>query len=244
MAGVVGLMMVAALVRAEAPPRFAFGSVFQQDISAAPVHPQSASMIATNMAICAGDAANSCGIGCGFGCGRMQIDFSIEVMQAAAGVPTRPMAQHAIYADYYLPDCEPLGTLMPLPPWRIEVARTISATRNNDCHLIAVRGSTLSRPAPRMSAPMPQRLRSMPCVAQIAAHARIRPSCAAPCTAPCAGFPTALLFNAGDHWPGPTECRPRMATPSASSCPAITHRRIGSARQRGPYSSRCAAPMT
>ena len=39
MTGVVGLMMVAAMVRAEAPPRFAFGSVFQQDISAAPVHP-------------------------------------------------------------------------------------------------------------------------------------------------------------------------------------------------------------
>ena len=145
MAGVVGLMMVAALVRAEAPPRFAFGSVFQQDISAAPVHPQSASMIATNMAICAGDAANSCGIGCGFGCGRMQIDFSIEVMQAAAGVPTRPMAQHAIYADYYLPDCEPLGTLMPLPPGGLIEGSTNYAcdNENNHCHLIVVQGNTL-----------------------------------------------------------------------------------------------------
>ncbi|HQW82515.1 MAG TPA: hypothetical protein PLQ74_11670 [Pseudomonadota bacterium] len=129
-------------VHAEVPPRFAFGSVFQQDISAAPVHPQSANMIATNMAICSGDSS-----GCGFGVGRMQIDFSIEVMHAAAGVPTRPMAQHAIYEDYYLPDCEPLGTLMPLPPGgRIEGSASNNYAcdnENNDCHLIVVQGNTL-----------------------------------------------------------------------------------------------------
>lgn len=134
------LLASAAGVQAEAPPRFAFGSVFQLDISQAPVHPQSAGMITTNMAICNGDSS-----GCGFGFGRMQVDFSIQVMHAAAGVPTRPIAEHAVYQDYYLPDCEPLGTVMPLPPaGRIEGSSNyVCDNANNDCHLIVVQGNTL-----------------------------------------------------------------------------------------------------
>lgn len=129
-------------VHAEAPPRFTWGSVFQQDISAAPVHPQSASMIATNMAICTGDST-----GCGFGVGRMQIDFSIEVMRAAPGALTRPVAEHSVYNDYYTPDCAPIGTQVPLPPGgRIEGSFNDNYecdNENNDCHLIVVQGNRL-----------------------------------------------------------------------------------------------------
>ncbi len=133
-------LTIAATVAAEAPPRFQFGSVFQQDISNAPVHPQSASMIATNMAICSGDST-----GCGFGVGRMQIDFSIEVMRADGTAPTRPIVEHAVYNDYYAPDCEPIGTPMPLPPGgRIEGSTNYACdNENNDCHLIVVQGNTL-----------------------------------------------------------------------------------------------------
>lgn len=131
---------VAIGAQAEVPPRFIHGSVFQQDISAAPVHPQSASMIATNMAICSGDSS-----GCGFGFGRMQIDFSIEVMHADGSAPTRPIAPHAVYNEYYTPDCEPIGTAMPLPAGgRIEGSTNYACdNENNDCHLIVVRGNTL-----------------------------------------------------------------------------------------------------
>ena len=132
--------VAAAGAQAEAPPRFAWGSVFQQDISAAPVHPQSASMIATNMGICGGDSS-----GCGFGVGRMQIDFSIEVMHADGSAPTRPIAEHAVYNHYYAPDCEPIGTAMPLPDdGRIEGSTNYACdNENNDCHLIVVQGNTL-----------------------------------------------------------------------------------------------------
>lgn len=127
---------------AEPPPRFTWGSVFQQDISTAPVHPQSANMIATNMAICDGDST-----GCGFGVGRMQIDFSIEVMHADQSAPMRPVAEHAIYQDYYSPDCDPIGTQVPLPPGgRIEGSLNNNYecdNENNDCHLIVVQGNRL-----------------------------------------------------------------------------------------------------
>lgn len=134
------LLMAAGGVRAEVPPRFQFGSVFQQDISLAPVHPQSANMIATNMGICSGDTT-----GCGFGRGRMQIDFSIEVMHADGSAISLPIAEHGPYQVYYTPDCEPLGTMMPLPPnGQIEGSSNYECdNENEDCHLIVVQGSTL-----------------------------------------------------------------------------------------------------
>lgn len=132
---------VSSLAWAGPPPSFRFGSVFQQDIRNAPVHPQSASMIATNMGICGGDVT-----GCGFGFGRMHIDFSIEVVTApTTGVPTRPVAPHATWDDYYLPDCEALGSPIPLPSGgRIEGSTNYACDNaNNDCHLIVVQGDTL-----------------------------------------------------------------------------------------------------
>ena len=72
----IGLTLAGA-ARAEPPPRFPPQAVWHQDISSAPVHPQSASMISTWV-----------GLG-GFGYGRMQIDFSFHIVHAAAGAPTR-----------------------------------------------------------------------------------------------------------------------------------------------------------
>ena len=57
----------------ETLPRFPASSVWNPDISSAPVHPDSAAMV---------DAVADLG---GFGNNRMQIDFSIHVVRAPAG---------------------------------------------------------------------------------------------------------------------------------------------------------------
>ena len=67
------LILASGLAQAETPPRFPVSSVWNQDISSAPVHPDSAAMI---------DAVADLG---GFGNNRMQIDFSIHVVHAPPG---------------------------------------------------------------------------------------------------------------------------------------------------------------
>lgn len=69
-------------VEAEGPPRFPPGAVWHQEISVAPLHPDSAAMISTLS-----------GLG-GFGNGRMQIDFSLHVVHALPGSPTRTAVSH------------------------------------------------------------------------------------------------------------------------------------------------------
>lgn len=192
-------------VRAEAPPRFTWGSVFQQDISAAPVHPQSASMIATNMAICTGDST-----GCGFGVGRMQIDFSIEVVHATAGAPTLPLVEHGEYG-YYAPDCDSTGTAVPLPVGGAAEGSTNYECDNreddgdgsNDCHLIVVQGQNLYElysASVRPLGGMPTQVEAL-CLATWKLDA-IYPTTLRGdhCTsADAAGFPIApLLFNADE----------------------------------------------
>ena len=134
-----------AATAAQPLPRFPTGAVWNQDISSATVHPNSpgpSGMIATLAAICGGDYP-----GCGFGFGRMQIDFSIQVVNAPMGAPTAPIVQHQTYLDYYLPDCEPLGTTIPIPVGgQIEGSPTSDYhcdNANNDCHLLVVQGNTL-----------------------------------------------------------------------------------------------------
>lgn len=122
---------------ADPPPRFSSpGSVWHQDISAATLHPNSDGMIATLS-----------GLG-GFGLGRMQIDFSIHVVRAAPDAPTRLIEQHSTFNDYFLPDCEPLGTAMPVPAdATIEGLTTLGDldcdNTDNDCHLLVVQGPVL-----------------------------------------------------------------------------------------------------
>jgi hypothetical protein len=112
-------------------PRFPAQAIWNQNIASAPVHPNSATMIST-----------LAGLG-GFGFGRMQIDFGFHVVYAAPGAPTLTIVTHP--DDYYLPDCEPLGTAMPVPAnAAIEgVNGLVCDNLGNDCHLIVVQGRTL-----------------------------------------------------------------------------------------------------
>ena len=128
----IGLTVLAG-ARAEAPPRFPPQAVWHQDISDAPVHPQSASMIGTWV-----------GLG-GFGYGRMQIDFSFHIVRAAPGAPTRSIIGYPSAGEYYAPDCEPIGTPMPVPlDAAIEGQDGLSCTNaNGDCHLLVVQGDRL-----------------------------------------------------------------------------------------------------
>lgn len=123
------LLAGATQVLADSLPQFTT-SVFRQDISAAAVRANSAAMIAAS-----GD----------FGFERMQIDLSIHVVHANGAAPTQPVLPHATYDDYYLPDCEPIGTPMPLPPGgAIEGETGYSCDNTNgDCHLLVVQGDTL-----------------------------------------------------------------------------------------------------
>ena len=120
-------------VSAEPPPRFPPQAVWHQDISAAPQHPQSAAMIGTWV-----------GLG-GFGHGRMQIDFSFHIVRALPGAPTRTIVGYPTPGEYYAPDCEPIGTPMPVPlDAAIEGQSGLSCTNaNGDCHLLVVQGDRL-----------------------------------------------------------------------------------------------------
>ena len=103
---VVALISFCATLAAAPLPRVHPGSPWYQRIDQAAVHPDSGTMIATLT-----------GLG-GFGNNRMQIDFSMHVLYATAGTPTQPIIEIPSANpddDYYLPDCEALGTPVPLP---------------------------------------------------------------------------------------------------------------------------------
>ena len=112
-------------------PHFFGPAVWNQDISAAPVHPSSASMIST-----------LAGLG-GFGNGRMQIDFSLQVVHADAGAPMRTIVSHP--DGYFSPDCEPLGSSLPVPANAAIEGQSglVCDNLNDDCHLLVVQGRTL-----------------------------------------------------------------------------------------------------
>lgn len=120
---------------AATPPRFPAGSVWHQDISAAPLHPQSMAMLAT-----------LAGLG-GWGNGNiMQIDFSLHVHHAApADAPRLPIRPHAPSGEYWTPDCEALPTTMPVPVDAAFEGQTGLSCNNtsSDCHLIVRQGQTL-----------------------------------------------------------------------------------------------------
>lgn len=129
------LLMPAAL-RADVLPQFPPGSVWRQNISGATVHLSSPTMISTLQ-----------GLG-GFGNGRMQIDFSIRVVRAAAGVTTVPITSIVGGGPddgYYSPDCDALGSAVPVPPGAtIEGETGMSCdVFGNDCHYLVTQGNTL-----------------------------------------------------------------------------------------------------
>ena len=174
---------------AEPPPRFPPDAVWHQDVRSAPVHPDSASMIST-----------WAGLG-GFGFGRMQIDFSFHVVRAPPGAPTRTIIGYPSAGDYYAPDCEPIGTSMPVPAnAAIEGQTGLSCPNDSgDCHLLVVQGDRLYE-AYRANASGATGLQAQ-CLA-VWRLERVYPASnrGEHCTsADAAGFPIApLLFNADE----------------------------------------------
>lgn len=127
-------LLLALPLSAAPPPRFPEGAVWHQDISDAPVHAESASMIAT---------LDSLGGFGGTSFRRMQIDFSLHVVHAAPDSPQRTIDAHP--DGYYSPDCEPVGSVMPVPAdAAIEGVDGLDcANAGSDCHLLVVQGDRL-----------------------------------------------------------------------------------------------------
>ena len=127
------LALTCGTVQADAPPRFPPQAVWHQDISNAATHADSATMI-----------SGLAGLG-GFGYGRMQIDFSMHIVHAPANAPTRTIVGFPSNDEYYAPDCEPVGTPMPVPAnAAIEGQTGLTCNNGNgDCHLLVVQGNTL-----------------------------------------------------------------------------------------------------
>lgn len=184
---VLAALLSSAPLGAHSLPRFGAGAVWHQEVTSAPVHPSSASMIAT-----------LAGLG-GFGYGRMQIDFSIHVVEAAPGSPVRTIVEHPY--GYYDPDCEPPGTAMPVPAHAAIEGETglVCDNLDNDCHLLVVQGRTLYE-AYSVTAHGADELEAL-CLAVWYLDAAYPPEGRGEhCTsADAAGFPMApLLFNADD----------------------------------------------
>lgn len=105
-----------------AAPYFPPAALWTQDISQAPIDPKSSEIIAS-----LADAG-------GWGRGRMQVDFSMRVLQADASTPQFPFR---IGKEFYTHDSDLVSTI-PLPPgggvegqngYQCEIEA-------NDCHLI------------------------------------------------------------------------------------------------------------
>jgi len=177
-------------VAAEPLPRFPPAAVWNQDISDADLHPDSATMIAT--------LASLGGFG-GTTFTRMQIDFSLHVVHAVPGAPLRTIVTHP--ESYYSPDCEPLGTTMPVPlNAAIEGQSDLDCdNQSEDCHLLVVQGNTLFE-AYRTTGVGETQLQAQ-CLAIWQLDAVYPPEGRGEhCTsADAAGFPMApLMFNADD----------------------------------------------
>jgi serine/threonine-protein kinase len=100
---------------------FPADAVWYRDVSRAPPDPQSPAVIAHLQRA-------------GWGLGRMQIDFSIEVLEAASDTPLMAFTPTA---DHFLPDCD----LDPVPVPRggaLEGESGYECRADGDCHLIVV----------------------------------------------------------------------------------------------------------
>ncbi|MEM7048875.1 MAG: hypothetical protein AAF604_04410 [Acidobacteriota bacterium] len=181
------ILLGAVPAHADPVPRFIDSAVWNQNIEAAALHPSSASMISTLS-----------GLG-GFGNGRLQIDFSLHVVHAASDAPTRTIVSHP--DGYFLPDCEPLGTAMPVPlDAAIEgQADLVCDNLSGDCHLLVVQDRILYE-AYRSTASGSAQLEAQ-CLALWYLDGDYPPEGRGEhCTsADAAGFPIApLLFNADE----------------------------------------------
>lgn len=172
------------VVCSEPLPRFPPAAVWNTDVSAAALHPQSAAMIGTLS-----------GLG-GFGNSRMQIDFSNHVVRAATDAPIRQIVART---GYYSPDCD-LPASMPVPAnSAIEGQAGLSCPAGDDCHLLVVQGSRLYE-AYQANASGPNGLQSLCLVVWELDRVYPADGRGEHCTsADAAGFPIApLLFNADE----------------------------------------------
>lgn len=126
--------------RADLTPRFAEGSVWHRRVDQAPLHPQSAAMLA---------ALQREG---GWGNGDLfQIDFSLHVRVVAEGEPVTLLPVQPLSSPpdgdsaYYEPDCEAPGTEVPVPADAAFEGRNglLCDNANADCHLLIARGGLL-----------------------------------------------------------------------------------------------------
>jgi serine/threonine-protein kinase len=127
-----GLVLSIGPVEAQGPPAAGHGPYFPadapwyRDVSNAPVDAESATVI---------NWLSSVG---GWGGGRMQIDFSIEVLEADASTPFRSFTPTA---DFYNPDCD--FAPVPLPPGgALEGEAGYQCVSDGDCHLLVVHRPT------------------------------------------------------------------------------------------------------
>jgi serine/threonine-protein kinase len=191
------LLALAGAVSAVPLPRFPPGAVWNQDISGAPLASNSAQQIQTLMGLCAPPPNQA---QCGFGFGRMQIDFGLHVVQAPAGAPTRTISGYP-FDNYYAPDCEPVGTAMPVPA-NAAIEANADLTCDNaseDCHLLVVQGTTLYE-AYHANGPVAGQLQAQCLAVWDLTYVYPPQGRGDHCTsADAAGFPIApLLFNADE----------------------------------------------
>ncbi len=105
---------------------FPAGSIWSRDISAEPLDPESEAVIAWLASVG------------GWGGGRMQIDFSIEVLRATPGTAYREFTPTG---DWYHPDCDVQP--VPVPPGgALEGEEGYACAGDGDCHLIVVDPAT------------------------------------------------------------------------------------------------------
>lgn len=106
-----------------ARPMFPADAPWNQDISSAPVDAESAALL---------DALQDRG---GWGNGRLQMDWSIEVL---CDDGSAPMLEFTPTDEFYSPDCD--QEPVPVPPdGALEGEAGLACTTDGDCHLIVVR---------------------------------------------------------------------------------------------------------
>jgi hypothetical protein len=109
-----------------AGPYFTQPMFFNRDVSASPKAANSASLMST---------LQSSG---GWGAGRMQIDFTIDVLRADASTPKQTFTPTD---EFYSPDCD--NVPMPVPVGgNLEAESGYACTTDGDCHLIVHDTST------------------------------------------------------------------------------------------------------
>src|SRR5690606_10862169 len=124
------LVGAASTVAADTPPRVPAGSVWHQRVDSAPLHPNSGTMITTLQGLGGWGAADTFQIVC---------RFHVRALGPGASPPTYPVVHRKGAPEpYYSPDCEPLGTQMPVPAdAQFEGQAGLTCPNlGGDCHLI------------------------------------------------------------------------------------------------------------